>query len=94
MACRVVWSPAALSDVEAIAEFIATDSPAYARAVVKRMMNLSRNLAQFPNSGRQVPEFHDDKIRELFAYSYRIIYRVESDTVLITAVIHGKRDLG
>jgi hypothetical protein len=38
-----------------------------------------------------VPEFDDESIREWFAYSYRIIYRVDNETVTIAAVIHGKR---
>jgi len=50
-------------------------------------------LARFPRSGRKVPEFDDENIRELLAYSYRIIYRVQEDEVLISAVIHGKRIL-
>jgi len=32
--CQVVWSPAALEDVESLAEYIARDSEFYARAVV------------------------------------------------------------
>lgn len=32
-------------------------------------------------------------MREVFAYSYRVIYRLEKDEVLIAAVIHGKRNL-
>jgi len=50
-------------------------------------------LSQFPRSGRKVPEFDDDDIRELLAYSYRIIYRIEEDNVIISTVIHGKRTL-
>ena len=42
-------------------------------------------------SGRTVPEFGDESIREVFAYSYRIIYRVEGETVTVAAVVHGKR---
>jgi toxin ParE1/3/4 len=38
-----------------------------------------------------VPEFDDESFRELFAYRYRIIYRVDQDAVTIVAVIHGKR---
>jgi toxin ParE1/3/4 len=38
-----------------------------------------------------VPEFDDETIRELLAYSYRIIYLVEQSEVTIAAVIHGKR---
>jgi plasmid stabilization system protein ParE len=41
-----------------------------------------------------VAEFDDENLRELIAYSYRIIYRVEAAEVIVAAVIHGKRDLG
>lgn len=50
-------------------------------------------LSRFPRSGRKVPEFDDDNIRELLAYSYRIVYRVQDNEVLVSAVIHGKRTL-
>jgi toxin ParE1/3/4 len=93
MAHRVVWSPRALADVEAIALFIAADSPSYAKAVVRRIIHLSRSLAQFPQQGRKVPEFDDASLRELQAYSYRVIYRVEETQVVVAAVVHGKRIL-
>ncbi len=41
-----------------------------------------------------VPEFQDPGIRELIAYSYRIMYMVGEEEVLVVAVIHGKRNLG
>jgi plasmid stabilization system protein ParE len=66
--------------------------PAYARAVVRRIISATRGLSRFPNSGRIVPEFQHHTIREVFAHSYRIIYLV-SDEVLIVTVIHGKRNL-
>jgi len=94
MAYRVGWSPRALADLEAIAEYIAADSPFYARAVVKKITDLTRSLSRFPRAGRKVPEFDDEDIRELFAYSYRVIYRIEGTEVTIAALIHGKRDLG
>ena len=40
-----------------------------------------------------LPEVDDENLREVFAYSYRIIYRVEQDEVVVAAVIHGKRML-
>lgn len=91
MALRVVWSRRALEDLEAIAEFIATDSPTYASTVVKNLVNRTKNLDAFPRSGRKVPEFDDDEVRELVVYSYRLIYRLEGEEVVIAAVIHGKR---
>jgi plasmid stabilization system protein ParE len=44
-------------------------------------------------SGRKVPEFDDESIREWTVYSYRIIYRVEPHQVTVAAVIHGRRML-
>ena len=41
-----------------------------------------------------VPEFQRDSLRELFVYSYRLIYQVESHRVTIIAVVHGHRLLG
>jgi toxin ParE1/3/4 len=93
MAYRVVWSPRALEDVEAIALYISADSPSYAAAVVKKMLDSTRNLSRFPFSGRIVPEFDDKNIREKFVYVYRVIYRVQGEMVTVAAVIHGRRIL-
>jgi len=94
MAHRVVWARRASQDLEAIASYIAADSPAYASIVLKRIVHLSKTLTRFPRSGRKVPEFENENIRELLVYSYRVIYRIEGSEVTIAAVIHGKRDLG
>jgi toxin ParE1/3/4 len=93
MAHRIVWSRRAAQDLGSIADYIAQDSPAYASIVVKTIISQTRTLFRFPRSGRKVPEFDDEDIRELIAYSYRIIYRVKRDEILIAAVIHGKRAL-
>ena len=69
MAHRVVWSHRALQDLEGIAEYIAADFPAYARAVLRDIVNQTKMLLRFPRSGRQVPEFDDEETRELIAYS-------------------------
>lgn len=91
MAHRVNWSRRALEDIEGIAGYIAADSPTYAGIVVKKVINQTKTLAQFPRSGRKVPEFDDENVRELIVYSYRVIYRLSDDEVLIAAVIHGRR---
>jgi toxin ParE1/3/4 len=90
MAYQVEWSPRAIEDVEAIALYIAADSTAYAAAVVKKILDTTRSPSRFPLSDRVVPEFDDENIREKFASSYRIIYRIEGETITLAAVIHGK----
>jgi len=93
MAYRVVWSPRSLDDIDSIASYIARDSAAYASAVVAKIIKSTRTLRRFPFSGRVVPEFEDESLRERLVYSYRIIYRIEHHTVTIAAVIHGRRML-
>lgn len=39
-------------------------------------------------SGRSVPEYEADDIREIIENPYRIIYRIKSDQIDVLAVIH------
>lgn len=91
MAYVVRWSPRALEDVEAIAEYIQKDSPFYAKAVVAKIVAASRRLVDFPLSGRIVPETGDSAVREFFVFSYRVIYRIKGTSITIAAVVHCKR---
>jgi len=85
--------PRALHDLESIAEYIDADSPTYAGIVVKKIVSQTRMLAKFPRVGRKVPEFDDENVRELIVYSYRVVYRLQEDEVVIAAIVHGKRML-
>jgi plasmid stabilization system protein ParE len=49
-------------------------------------------LNSFPEAGRIVPEINDPKIREIFVYSYRLIYEIFPNRVEVLALIHSKRD--
>ena len=91
MARGLDWSPEAIEDVESIASYIERDSPWYAKAVASSIVATAEIIPDFPELGRIVPEIGDAAIRERFVYSYRIIYRIESESVLIAAVIHGSR---
>ncbi len=91
MDLEVKWSPEATEDLESIAEYIAKDSEYYARAVVTEILSISRNIRKFPLIGRIVPEIGDETIRERFIYSYRLVYHIDPERILIVAVIHGKR---
>jgi plasmid stabilization system protein ParE len=91
MDTRVSWSPEALEDVDSIAAYIAKDSPFYASAVVQKILDAAQSLGEFPNIGPIVPEIGEPEFRERFVYSYRVIYRVTAEQVLIVAVVHGRR---
>jgi len=88
---EVRWTPQAADDLEAIADFIAADSPQYARLFTMDVLAAVERLADFPNSGRVVPELKDSSIREILFGSYRIVYRVKCDQVEVLTVYHGAR---
>ena len=62
---RLRWTTQAVEDVEAICEFIAKDSVAYVRLFAKDILQAVKRLAKFPKSGRIVPEFSNENIREI-----------------------------
>jgi len=91
MALKLEWSEEALEDIESIATYIEKDSPIYAKSVVSKFFEKAEILQEFSELGRKVPEFNDIRIREIFIYSYRLIYQVREKKVLFVAVVHGKR---
>jgi len=91
MARQLRWSPEAVEDVESIANYIERDSSYYARAVVSRIISLAETIPEHPELGRVVPEINNPDYRERFVHKFRVIYRVESNRILIAAVIHGSR---
>ena len=94
MDLEVIWSPEAVEDLESVAQYIARDSAFYAGAVVEKTIVTARTLPQFPRLGRIVPEIGEESLRERLVYSYRLIYRIGERSILVVAVIHGKRLLG
>ena len=88
---RVVWTPQALDDLNAVCEYIAHDSPAFARVFAQRAFAAVGRLERFPGSGRMVPELGREDVREVILSSYRIIYRLERDEVQIVTPHHGVR---
>jgi len=91
MARGLGWSPEAIEDIEAIASYIERDSPWYAKAIASKIVETAETIPDFPEIGRIVPEIGNSLIRERFVYSYRIIYRIEAERILVAAVIHGSR---
>ena len=86
---RVHWTNTALGHLLAIYEYIAQDSSVYAQRMVDRLTRRSEQIATFPLSGRMVPEFEAEDIREMIERPYRIIYRIKPDQIDVLAVIHA-----
>jgi len=91
---KVFWTEAALSQLQAIHDYIAQTSPDYALRMVDRLTRRSIQIADFPFSGRMVPEYEVNEVREIIESPYRIIYLVDSaqSRVDVLAVVHGSRN--
>jgi len=87
----VVWTPQAISDVEAIRTYIGRDSARYAALVAEQLVEAVERLVAFPLSGRVVPELQQEAIREVVHGNYRIVYRVIRNEVQILTVFHASR---
>jgi len=90
---KVHWTDTAERHLDAIYAYIAQDSPEYAKRMVDRLTRRSRQIADFPFSGRRVPEYDIDQIREVIEGPYRIIYHIKPDQIDVLAVIHGAMDV-
>lgn len=86
---KVHWTEAAEAHLDAIYAYIAQDSETYALRTVDRITRRSQQIGEFPLSGRKVPEYELDQIREVFSGTYRIIYHIKADQIDVIAVIHG-----
>lgn len=88
---RVNWTNTAVDHLVNIYEYISLNSPTYAKGMVDRITRRSSQIAGNPLSGRMVPEYQAQDIRELIENPYRIIYRIKQNQIDILAVIHGAR---
>ncbi len=88
----VKWSRSAKLDLKQIHDYISKDSKFYAEKVSLEIVERSEKLGLFPEAGRIVPEIGDPNIREVFVYSYRLIYEIFPNSIEILALIHGKRE--
>jgi plasmid stabilization system protein ParE len=88
----VIWANPAKTDLKAIHDFIASDSKYYARKVIQDIIDRTNIIETYPMIGRKVPEIDDENVREIFAYSYRILYEIKSEKIYIIGIIHGRRD--
>ena len=64
MAYQVIWAPCARLDLKELASYIAEARPRASTRFIKRVFQMVEYLADFPESGRVVPEFNDPAIRE------------------------------
>lgn len=91
MAYKIRWSPRAVAHLQEICGFIAKDSEYYAAFFAKKVMAIVESLVEFPKSGRIVPEYQNENLRERIFGNYRIVYRLKDGAIEIAAISHAAR---
>ena len=95
---NVRWSDAAQRDLADIVEYIADDSDLNAEGVLARLQVQAESLAHFAERARRIPEVRGRKRgqqpdwRELLVRPWRIAFAIEGSTVLVVALVDGRRD--
>jgi addiction module RelE/StbE family toxin len=92
----VIWTQAAVRDLEEIVSFVASDSPRASERLLEKVRAKAGSLETNPRRGRIVPELQRMGIRtwrELVVRPYRLLYRVKGNAVVVLAVFDGRRDL-
>lgn len=87
------WTERARNDALEYAAHISEDKPGAAAKWLETISDKADMAALFPTSGRVVPEFGSEHLREVFAASHRIVYRVLEESVEVLRVFHGARVL-
>lgn len=91
---RVIWTDQARVAFDDVLTYIAEDSLDGAQAVLEQALAAAEALATLSERGRVVPELDDPSVREVFVYSYRMLYEITESEVRILAFLHGARDFG
>ena len=88
---RLIWTEPALSDLDAIADYIAQDNQVAAAHLVAQVFESVERLEQFPKSGKCPPELPHSPYREVIVSPCRVFYRIEGDTVYLLHVMRAER---
>lgn len=87
----VRWTLRSISDLEEVGSYIARDNPDAANRWIAKLRARAQAASRLPLAGRIVPEFAEHEIREVFERAYRIVYRVETGSIVVLTVQHGRR---
>ena len=88
---EIVWSEPALSDLDAIADFIALENPVAASELVKRIFGHVEQLTDHPESGSRPQELGRSRYRQIVEPPCRVFYRHDGHKVFILHVMRAER---
>lgn len=90
---KIVWTEPALSDLDAIADYIALDNPVASSQLVQRIFDHMDQLERHTESGSVPSELRGSRYRQIVEAPCRVFYRYDGKRVLILHVMRGERQL-
>jgi len=93
---KVKWTSNAKEDLLNIVAYIKEDSPKIAREIYLKIKEKAHSSNLFPLRGKIVPELQKEGItmyRELISSPWRIMYKVDSDTIYIMAIFDSRQNV-
>lgn len=88
---KVIFSPESENDLEAIADYIAEDSPDKALDFIFELKEHCENLTNFPNRNPVYGEVEGLTVRKYPYKNYIIYYGVGDKTLYILHIWHASR---
>jgi plasmid stabilization system protein ParE len=89
---KVVYSPRALADMEAIATFYSdTASAAVAESIERRFRDVIERISHAPESAPRVSQRSQVRVVSVVRYPFRIFYRARAEAIDILHIRHTSR---
>ncbi len=88
---EIVWTEPALTDLDAIADYIALENPEAASQLVRRVFEHVGQLAAFPESGSKPAELKKSRYRQIVEPPCRVFYRYDGERVFVLYVMRSER---
>ena len=88
---EVIWTEPALSDLDAIADYIALENPSAASELVRRVFEHVDQLTAHPESGSKPLELKRSRYRQIVEPPCRVFYRYDGKNVYVLHVMRSER---
>ncbi len=90
---RIEWTAFALSELDSIYEYLAGEaSTDQAFQLIRDIFQRTSQLSRFPESGQEEELLKEQGSRYLVEGTYKIIYQLAGEKVIITDVFHTSRN--
>jgi toxin ParE1/3/4 len=87
---KLIWSPTALADLEAIRAYIAEEHLVASQKVARSIRTSIERLLDFPVAGR-VGRVSGTREWVIAGTAYIAVYTVMEDELRIVSILHGRR---